>query len=323
MRLRIQDFNPFSNQGAISHFKKDVSSGNKLKIRIATFFAALITLPLLGIGGVAVFRALTRKYSVMKLDASVRQTNDSVSPVSSPIKKSAQKTQNQYIRAAEHFFQTKGKQLIDAIDYSSLITESDTFFKITSESLGLPQKQLLQEMRIFIEKNPEKVKQMFEKIKFKNLNLKDFKDFLLNEDISKTLVKQHGADKLMNGIALQKWVNQTRCDLLSQMHDVKIVLHDIVINHSEDFVFDHPLGEAVVSTDNKSMFTTEYDPKVFGEGKSKIIELVLGDILHSKFFPEITGDQIFIQPRKLEDKANPASATTHVQVILDPMKNSE
>lgn len=68
MGITIRDFNPFSNQGAIELFKKAVSPENKLKIRVATFFAALVTFPLFGIGGVALFRALTRKYSVIRLD---------------------------------------------------------------------------------------------------------------------------------------------------------------------------------------------------------------------------------------------------------------
>jgi len=123
----------------------------------------------------------------------------------------------------------------------------------------------------------------------------------------------------MLGIELQRSINQTRCELLSEMRDVKVVLHNINIQHAEDTEFVNPNPGALVSSDNKSMLTTEYTESVFGFDKAnKTIELVFGDVLHSKFFPTLSGTRIFIQPRKLEDTLSPVSISQILPSVSPP-----
>lgn len=80
-------FNPFSKEHyALDRFK-DLSGRKRFLTIVLTALATIASLPILGVGGVATFRALTRKFTVIKLDGGENRPK-------SPIKKTAKKAQD-------------------------------------------------------------------------------------------------------------------------------------------------------------------------------------------------------------------------------------
>lgn len=64
-------FNPLAKTNSITNFRKTKKS-NQVLIGLATFFSALITLPFGGLGGLATFRLLTKKCTVLPKEKSLK-----------------------------------------------------------------------------------------------------------------------------------------------------------------------------------------------------------------------------------------------------------
>src|ERR1700733_5327983 len=114
-------FCPFSstNFDACSKFKS-LSTGQKVVTIALTFFATLISLPILGLAGLAVFRAIVEKYTICRIDSNNQEILPGGNRLNNQTLATAEKTGR---RAADDMclgfktdnFQDKNKKLLEIL----------------------------------------------------------------------------------------------------------------------------------------------------------------------------------------------------------------
>lgn len=263
-------FNPLSNQHfEVNNFKQLEKTSDKFFIIVLTTFATLISLPIAGLGGVAVFRALTK----------LKQENETV-----------QKIQNVYLQTMSEFYKQKGLKVIETDNDQSFETEKDTFFHIASQKLNMSENKLIAAMKEFINKNKITVKSIFYLLDADLANSTNqfdpFFHYLVSDNLFKTLNTKYNKEEC---VKIQNFINNARANILSQMYDVKVLIHNITMKQVAD-------QNGVPVELNPSIATGE-KKLAYGTG-ANVIEIVQGSIVKVEMDSvAMKMHKTFIQPR--------------------------
>lgn len=85
MKIRFSDyFNPLSKKFNAVKESQSLSPGKRFLVGIATFFATVVTLPFLGIGGLAMFRWTVNRFKSKELSPEAKKVDDLAKPRLSP-----------------------------------------------------------------------------------------------------------------------------------------------------------------------------------------------------------------------------------------------
>jgi hypothetical protein len=303
MQKILSSFNPWSsNHRALEDFEV-LKENQKQIIVITTLAASLLTLPLLGLGGVIVFRLLVKHFNVSEL------TNLEKSRRENPaLALTAKKTQQQYIEKIDQYFLEKKKPHLASIDdnkpFSFLDTQRDTFFEIldqVKEGLDQAQEEVPGQVKKKDDRNTREVMhdfinettylQVFYEVnvpkKFR-IGVQVFKQLVLSLHSRQFLAIHFPTYTPDEVIEILKLVNLARCDFAGCLYKVKFNVHDIeyLDKTSEKQV----ITEHLKSSKARLLLTI---------GKSKgTVELVLGTIQEDSTSGE--PKKIFLQPRLLK-----------------------
>lgn len=286
----IPNSNMHSNFGYEDKFYK--LSGHKQIVTVAlTALALIISIPILGLGGLAVFRALTRKFTPINLSRNEEGEQVVVIRTAQKTQKAyidlltAQKTQKACIDLLLGFYLDRKYKLVDDDKpYESLQEEKDTFFRVIAKSINSSEAKVRTELSEYIEQNPEQIQAIHSELHLEtdaNYPIDVIKNFLNKENSFDTVIRDYPAGEAY-ATSFQFMINTFRVKILTRIHnDMKIIIHkNLIVNY-----------EAPHNKVNNSIRCRQI---LYGSGQNEI-EMATGEHLTEAENPN--SKPVFIQPR--------------------------
>ena len=223
----ISYFNPLSNQHHALQDFQSLDTGKKILVGFATLGATLISLPILGLGGVATFRALVNEWKAKDL------TRDEYRADANPrLTQTLEKTDD-YVQVMQKFLK---KENLSLTPFSNLPSQEDLFFDTMANSSDSNPTTIFRQMKDYVEANPERVREIWEATPIQgNFPLESFKELITAPNLMAKLRETIPADQMPLTVDLQRIVTLGRCQILSDILNKEVITHDVAIRDNVGF----------------------------------------------------------------------------------------